>query len=333
MTTNVKTSKNGIPYINKILKQKKTVYCSVQLQRIEHNDPTNDTVSLKVGRYKNSEFPFDQQELEIENPKSELTLDHDEFKALIDFLCDNYEPFRVGIKKYLPLNNEVNDGLITNLKLLASNNDKQQLVKIISENELLPEDVIAGIQVQRKLKNIQEFESMLFQGLAEQEWQEWFEDNSWILGSEFVKILDERKIDSSHITDFIMKAHDGFLDIVEIKKPDTQQKFWSDTKDHDNYVPSNELVKAITQSIRYIYEIEREANSVKFLEKTEGVKTIKPRCLLIFGRSHDWNKEQHEAYRILNSSYHNLSVLTYDHVLKRAKSILGVKGNETHKKD
>lgn len=325
MTTNVKTSKNGISYINEMLKQKKTVYCSAQLQRIAHNNPANDTVSLKIGRYKNSEFPFEQSELEIENPKSELTLDHDEFKALINFLSANYEPFKTGFKKYLPLNNEVNDDLITNLKLLANSSDKQQLIKIISENELLPEDVITGIQMQRKLKNIQEFESMLLQGLAEQKWQKWFEDNSWILGSEFVKILDERKIDTAHIADFMMQAHDGFLDIIEIKKPDTQQKFWLEKKDHDNDIPSSDLIKAITQSIRYIYEIEREANSNKFLESTNGVKTIKPRCLLIFGRSHDWSKEQHEAYRILNSSYHNLSILTYDHVLNRAKSILGVK--------
>jgi hypothetical protein len=121
-----------------------------------------------------------------------------------------------------------------------------------------------------------------------------------------------------------MQAYDGFLDIIEIKRPEATLLFWSNTQDHGNYVPSSDLTKAITQATKYIYEVEREANSVKFLERVENVKVIKPRCILIFGRSNDWNLEQKEAYRILNASYHNLTILTYDHVLNRAKRILGL---------
>ncbi|MGI9086853.1 MAG: hypothetical protein ACR2HH_03785 [Chthoniobacterales bacterium] len=51
---------------------------------------------------------------------------------------------------------------------------------------------------------------------------------------------------------------------------------------------------------------------------------MKPRCTLIFGRSNDWNKEQAEAYRILNAGFHNLQVMTYDHVLTRAKRMLAL---------
>jgi hypothetical protein len=89
-------------------------------------------------------------------------------------------------------------------------------------------------------------------------------------------------------------------------------------------VPSSDLTKAVTQASRYIYEVEREANSVKFLDRVGGVKTVKPRCILVFGRSIDWNDKQTEAYRILNASFHNLTVLTYDHVLARARRIAGL---------
>jgi hypothetical protein len=51
---------------------------------------------------------------------------------------------------------------------------------------------------------------------------------------------------------------------------------------------------------------------------------MKPRCTLIFGRSHDWTAEQTEAYRILNASHHSLSILTYDHVLERARRMLSM---------
>ena len=119
-----------------------------------------------------------------------------------------------------------------------------------------------------------------------------------------------------------MKAYDGFLDIVEIKKP--KLSFWANNLDHGNIIPSTDLIKAITQATKYIYEVERESNSIKFLERTKGIKTVKPRCTLIFGRSNTWTMEQCEAYRILNSSYHNLTIMTYDHVLDRAERILNM---------
>lgn len=126
-----------------------------------------------------------------------------------------------------------------------------------------------------------------------------------------------------------MQAYDGFLDIIEIKRPDGALRFWSPSSDHNNQIPSSGLIKAITQANRYVYEVEREANSVKFLERVDGVKTIKPRCVLIFGRSNNWNNEQKEAFRILNAGYHNISIMTYDHVLSRAKRIVGLEEETT----
>ena len=73
-----------------------------------------------------------------------------------------------------------------------------------------------------------------------------------------------------------------------------------------------------------IYEVEREANSIKSFERVGHVRVVKPRGVLIDGRSNTWDAEQQEAFRLLNSSYHNLTLMTYDHVLERAKRILGI---------
>ena len=43
---------------------------------------------------------------------------------------------------------------------------------------------------------------------------------------------------------------------------------------------------------------------------------------MIFGRSSNWDDEEKKAYRIIDSSYNNLLIMTYDHVLDRAKIIL-----------
>ena len=63
------------------------------------------------------------------------------------------------------------------------------------------------------------------------------------------------------------------------------------------------------------------------MERVGSTRVVKPRCILIFGRSVGWNEKQKEAYRLLNASYHSVLVMTYDHVLDRAKRIAST---ETH---
>ncbi len=318
----IKTSEKGIDYLLGILQEKKNVITRVAFWKIPHSNQKDIDISLKVGRYQRqdsgAEIPDNL------NPKSELTLDNIEFQALIEFLSENYEPFKMGIKKYIPINEKFDQKSIEHLKAIFENPDRQELINFIARNNILPEELLASLQSYTKINAVREFERMTGANLNEQKWQEWFKINAWVLGSEFVKILSEREIDTDNISDFLMQAYDGFLDIIEIKRPEGGLRFWAESLDHGNYVPSSDLIKAITQATKYIYEVEREANSIKFLERVGNVKTIKPRCILIFGRSVDWNDNQKEAYRILNASYHNLTILTYDHVLQRAKSILEI---------
>lgn len=317
----VKTSKDGIAYLVGILKAKTKTITRVVLWKIPHKSGVED-VCLKIGRYNKNDFLV--EELENQTPKSELTLEDDEFQNLLKFIRENYEPFRLGVREYIPLDEQFDHRSIVHLKAVFDNPEKQKLLDFIIENDILPDDIVSGLQQRLRARAIKEFEEMLDKNLVEHEWQNWFKNNDWVLGSDFVRILDEREIDTEHIVDYLMQAYDGFLDIIEIKRPQGNLKFWSDAKDHGNYVPSHDLTEAIIQSLRYIYEVEREANSVKFLQRVENVKTVKPRSILIFGRSQNWNDLQKESYRILNASFHNLSILTYDHVLDRAKRILGV---------
>jgi hypothetical protein len=326
----IKSTEKGIDYLFGLLKVKETIITRVAFWKIPHKTKKED-ICLKIGRYKKASF-FPTT-LECKNPKSELTLDNDEFQNLLAFISENYTPFKHGVRKYIPLDEKFDRESIEHIKAIFYNPDKKKVLDSIAKNKILPDDLITGLQNQTRINAVQEFEEMLYENLIEQKWQEWFKKNDWVLGSEFVKILDEREVDTSNITDYLMQAYDGFLDIIEIKRPEGSLKFWADTQSHGNYIPSVDLTKAITQATKYIYEVEREANSIKFLERVGNVKTIKPRCVLIFGRSNDWNDEQREAYRILNSSYHNLSILTYDHVLSRAKRILGIDAQDTSEQD
>ena len=307
----------------KVLRNKPTVITRAFFWKIPHNSGKED-VRLKLGRYKKPKDWYEKEEPESLNPKSDLTLDQEEFKALINLLQENYAPFKKGIKAYIPLDNPFDTENANQVRALFSQPDKSALIDFIISNNVIPQDLEIGLENAKRLNAIREFEGMLQNNNNEHKWQKWFVENSWVLGSEFVRIIDERHIDVSNISDFLMEAYDGFLDIVEIKRPEGGLSFWASSLDHGNYIPSQDLIKAITQASKYIYEVEREANSVKFLERVGNIKTVKPRCILIFGRSNDWDANKIEAYRILNSGYHNLSIMTYDHVLTRAKRIAGI---------
>lgn len=314
----IKTTEKGIQYLWGVLKKSKAVVTKVCFWRIPHHEVSKEDIRLKIGRYKVVMPGFEIPESEI--PKSELTLDNQEFGALVDFIQENYEPFKDGVKKYLPLENVRPDD-VQQLKEIFNRADKKELAEFISTNNILPDDLILAIRLKERVSAIEEYESMLQQDLLERDWQAWFKKNPWVLGSEFVGVIDDRTIDPDHVADYLMQAYDGFLDLIEIKRPAGSIKFWAESLDHGNFIPSQDLIKAITQATRYVFELERESNSIKFLERVGSTRVVKPRCILIFGRSVGWDEKQKDAYRLLNASYHSVLIMTYDHVLDRAKRI------------
>jgi len=186
-----------------VLKRKPTVITRAVLWKIPHDSGIED-VHLKVGRYKRTVDLEDV--LETSQPKSELTLDQEEFQSLLKFLGDNYEPFRKGVKAFIPLDRPFDAGTAEQIKALFSLPNKKELVTFILKNEVIPDELEAGLRQARRAKAVKIFEDMLTQNLREPAWQKWFQSNSWVLGSQFVRILDERHIDVQHISNFLMEA-------------------------------------------------------------------------------------------------------------------------------
>ena len=163
-----------------------------------------------------------------------------------------------------------------------------------------------------------EYKEQLWVWKNEEVWQRFFEANNRILWSDIIRVLENRVLDTESITDFLAEAYDWFVDIVELKLP--TENFWTAW-----VYPNSSLTKATMQSIWYLNEIERRMNDHKFIKKLDNCPISKPRITLIYWRSDEWNAEQREAYRVLNSAYHSLTIMSYDHVLKRAKWILWIK--------
>ena len=153
-------------------------------------------------------------------------------------------------------------------------------------------------------------------GKDEQVWQKFFEKNSWILGSDIIRTTNTRSLDEHNITDIPFESFDGFMDIVELKLPSAQ--IWSKSEE-----PSQQLTAAIMQCMRYVHAAEIRSNDRQKCEEI-GCNIVKPRAVLIYGRSATWNDHQFQQFRILNDGLSNITIMTYDQVLRRANSILNL---------
>ena len=248
-----------------------------------------------------------------------ITLSQKELDSLIEYIEEYYTPLNNGMTEYIEADQDAARLFSKVRELGISDND---VVEKLYESGVLTDNLSVAITAANRNNAIQEFEYAIEQHNAESYWQEWFERNKWILGSEFLNILPERDIDVHDIADYLMRSIDGFLDVVEIKKPDVS--FWVGPDSHGNLCPSAPLSAAIMQCLNYLYKIELQSNSVDFLQRVDGTKTVKPKCLLVYGRSNNWGDEQLKALRILNASYHQLHIMTYDQLLIRAKQLIGL---------
>ena len=206
-----------VPHLAKVLRDKPTVITRVVFWRIRH-DSGKENVHLKIGRYKKSKGWHESEAPESLTPKSELTLDDEEFLNLVAFIQENYEPFKAGMKAFIPLDHPLDSDTAEAVRGLFNHPEKIDVVEFIAQYDIIPEHLMLALRLKRRMQAIAEFETMLSRDLAEQPWQRWLQKNRWVLGTDFVRVLDERGIDTQHISDFLMQAYDGFLDIVEIKE-------------------------------------------------------------------------------------------------------------------
>ena len=212
----VQKTKGGIDYLATVLREKASVVSRAVFWRVPHNSG-EETLCLKLGRYKRN--GFNPETLLVGDPKSELTLDDEELRNLLAFIGENYEPLRAGAHKYIQIDEAFDQKNVEHVKAIFQNPDKERLLQFIVANNIFPEQLVIDIQHQERIKAIHDFERLLESDALEAAWQKWFFANSWVLGTEFVRVLDERAIDTENVADYLVQAYDGFLDVVEIKRP------------------------------------------------------------------------------------------------------------------
>ena len=315
---NVKLTSKGQEYVEPCeLKTGLRSSSRVVFFRNTHQTTGEKIVSLKIARYRKVNGTF------YEKQDKSITLSCGEIDKLIEYIQEYYAPLNTGMSEFISVDKDAAE-LFAKVRDLGI--PDAEVVKKLHESGILTENLSVAITAAERNRAVSEFEQAISSGYPESYWQDWFSRNKWVLGSEYLNILPERDIDVTDIADYLMRAIDGFLDVVEIKRPDLP--FWTRPDSHGNLCPSSQLTAAITQCLNYLYKIELQSNSVEFMERVEDTKTVKPQCMLVYGRSVDWDDNELKALRILNAAYHQLHIITYDQLLMRAKLLLGIE-NET----
>ena len=148
----------------------------------------------------------------------------------------------------------------------------------------------------------------------------WIENNLWIFGVEYHKKHPFRKIgENNSQADLLFETVDGFLSLIEIKRPNTKYKLFRHDSSHRCYFPTSDFSEAIGQCLIYLQRIEDYKKSI---EDKHSIRILRPRIRLIIGRTKDFNKEQNEALHFLNSSLHDIDIVSYDQLLENGRKII-----------
>lgn len=173
------------------------------------------------------------------------------------------------------------------------------------------------------LKNlIAEFEGELDGGHDENWWQVYFEKNILFFQESYIRYLSKVNIvvAATRFPDFAVITSDDYLDILDIKRPDTQL-LREDASRH-NFYWSPEIAKAISQVENYIDDVTKNADAIRSaLRDQHGIdlRIIKPRGIVIAGRTSEFagNTKRADDFRRLNGGLKNVQIIPYDDLSQR----------------
>ncbi|MCW8876610.1 MAG: DUF4263 domain-containing protein [Kangiellaceae bacterium] len=147
----------------------------------------------------------------------------------------------------------------------------------------------------------------------ESKYQDLFSEHTWIFGSQYRVAERHIPLNDSNIPDFtVVRAHDNFRDIVEIKQP-----FLKCFKNDDNFASS--FNDSWNQAERYLSFV---INQRGYLRDEKNLHFENPSCILIIG--YELSDSQLKKIREKEGLAKTIRVFTYNHILRSASHILNL---------
>ncbi|MCK9398523.1 MAG: DUF4263 domain-containing protein [Bacteroidales bacterium] len=169
------------------------------------------------------------------------------------------------------------------------------------------------------IESIRTFENLAeyIAGQPEKIFQNWIEKNIWTLGIDYIQKHPARQIGINSESDMIMETTDGFIDLIELKRPKFDLFSFDDS--HQSFFPSKELSKVLGQCMQYLKILDTYK---LILEKQHKFKLLRPRIKIIVGRTNKFGDEEFEALRMLNSNLNHIQVISYDYLYLCGENII-----------
>ena len=171
--------------------------------------------------------------------------------------------------------------------------------------------------------------------VSEQVWQEQIHGLLRLLYPKYVAGIREVVIKGvdrhDKRPDFLLVDANGYIDILEIKKPSVQL-LTKQSSYRNNYVPVRDLAGAIQQIEKYIYclnawgkygEQELQKQLSRKLPDTVIPKVVNPQGILLLGRSEQFDQQQKDDFELIKRQYkHIAEIMTYDDLIQRIDNII-----------
>jgi hypothetical protein len=232
---------------------------------------------------------------------------------------------------YVPgtLSKVLNTGIITRL----SSEDKDAVTNFIPEfaasESVGTVDLLRASAQIHTLKDLaRDLETEIGREHAESWWQAYIKSNILLIQQGYIKALDKINVavGNTKFPDFSLITHDNYLDILEIKRPNTSLlKF---DKSRGNYFWDGEIAKAIIQVENYIENVGTHRNDIRsyVLDKYKiDVKAIRPRGIVLVGDTRTFEDAKLKAdFRLLREGIKNVTILTYDELFTRLNNYITV---------
>jgi hypothetical protein len=212
-----------------------------------------------------------------------------------------------------------------------SDEDKSAVLKMLPDflasEAIKAVNLIKATEIQTLRGLEADFREAIEHGHPEAWWQSYIKGKILIIQQGYIQVIDKMNIAvaGTKFPDFLLVTHDGYLDILEIKKPDTD--LVKHDKSRDNYHWDIEMTKAIIQTENYIEGVSQVgAQLCVELKDKHGIdlRVLRPRGIILAGDSRTLNSQKEKNdFRLLSLSLKNITVVTYDELLARLSNYIG----------
>ena len=238
---------------------------------------------------------------------------------------------KIQNKKYIPgkISGLLKEDIIEVLNQSDKNSLDSFIPKYLEKNgQSLFSVIKAKTQITTLTKISKEIKQNIKATKTESWWQKYISKNILLIQQGYIFSIDKLNvgIGDTKYPDFILISHDSYLEIMEIKKPQTVLMKYDAGR--NNYYWDSEIAKAICQVENYIDLITRDADRIRTYIKDKyqiDIRVVRPRATILAGTlSQLANTKNRDDYHLLAQANKNISFITYDELAIRLDNYINV---------